>query len=55
MHDFETLINISESLNVLRSAECYVIFGEFGVPLFNGGTGEGEKEPLFLVYILAFF
>ena len=47
MHDFETLINISESLNVLRSAECSVIFGEFSVPLFDGGTGKGMTEPLF--------
>ena len=37
-----------------HSAECSVIFGEFGVPLFNGGTGEGKKEPLFLAF-LAFF
>ena len=40
MHDFETLINISESLNVLRSAECYVIFGEFSVPLLLGEQGK---------------
>ena len=30
------------------SEECSIIYGQFGVPLFNGGTGEGKKEPLFL-------
>ena len=30
------------------SEECSVIYGQFGVPLFNGGTGKGKKEPLFL-------
>ena len=58
MHDFETLIIIRDSLNVPRSAErsaeCSVIFGEFCVPLINGGTGEGEKEPLFLAFFSLF-
>ena len=32
------------------STECSVIFGVFSVPLFNGGTGEGKKEALFLAF-----
>ena len=40
--------------NVPCSVECSVIFIEFSVPLFNGGTGEGKKEALFLAF-LAFF
>ena len=47
-------VPFSDRLNVPcsteGSAECFVIFGEFGVPLFNGGTGEGKKEALFLAF-----
>ena len=36
-----------------RSAECSVIFGQFG------GTGEGKKEPVFLaffgIFLIFFF
>ena len=32
---------------VPRSAERSVIFGQCGVPLFEGGTGEGKTEPHF--------
>ena len=33
-----------------HSAECFVIFGKFFVPLFDGGTGESKKEPIFLAF-----
>ena len=32
-----------------------VFFGQFGVPLFNGGTGEGNKEPLFFFHFFFSF
>ena len=30
-----------------RSAECSVIFGQFLVLLFNGGTGKVKRNPYF--------
>ena len=36
--------------NVPSSAERSVIFGQCGVPLFQGGTGEGKMEPLFFQF-----
>ena len=53
------IIYISDRPNIPcsaeRSVECSVIFGPSRVPLFNGGTGGGKKEPLFLAFFAFFF
>ena len=41
--------------NVPRSAERSIIFGQCGVPLFEGGTGEGKMEPLFFLILDIFW
>ena len=43
--------NISNRPNI----PCSVIFGQFGVPLFNGGTRKVKKSSIFSTFVIFFF
>ena len=38
-----------------HSAECSLIFGQFGVPLFKGGRGKVKRKVYFLQFSEFFF
>ena len=38
-----------------HSAECSLIFGQFGVPLFKGGRGKVKRKVYFLQFLEFFF